>query len=85
MNHKEELNKLKQLEKEIHLGGGIDAIAKHKKKGKLTARERIEKLIDSDFLEIALFAGQNMYSSLVTPHRRGVVCGIRKNSKSAIV
>ena len=32
MNHKEELNKLKQLEKEIHLGGGIDAIAKHKKR-----------------------------------------------------
>lgn len=78
MNHKEELNKLKQLEKEIHLGGGIDAIAKHKKKGKLTARERIEKLIDSDFLEIALFAGQNMYSEFGNAPSAGVVCGIGK-------
>ena len=47
-----------RLEK-IRQGGGKNAIAKQKEKGKLTARERISYLIDenSTFIEIGAFAG----------------------------
>jgi len=47
----------------IHLGGGEKKIEKHHSKGKLTARERIEFLLDkgSDYLEMGEFAGYGMY------------------------
>jgi acetyl-CoA carboxylase carboxyltransferase component len=40
-------------------GGGEQAVERHRKRGKLTARERIELLLDRDapFLELAPFAG----------------------------
>jgi 3-methylcrotonyl-CoA carboxylase beta subunit len=62
----------------VRLGGGSDAIAKHHKRNKLTARERIEKLIDpaTDFLEIGLFAAYGMYESYGSAPSAGVVCGI---------
>jgi methylmalonyl-CoA carboxyltransferase large subunit len=46
-------------EKKEHLqqGGGADRLAKHKEQGKLTARERIETLVDpGSFEEFGLFA-----------------------------
>ena len=51
-----------KLEK-IYEGGGKAKIEKHHAKGKMTARERIEALIDPDTetLEIAAFAGEGMY------------------------
>lgn len=47
----------------IYEGGGKKKIEKHHNKGKLTARERIEKLIDPDSktIEIGAFAGDGMY------------------------
>ena len=44
-------------------GGGKKKIEKHHSKGKLTARERIDKLIDpeTDTIEIGAFAGEGMY------------------------
>ncbi|MBX2952617.1 MAG: acyl-CoA carboxylase subunit beta [Leadbetterella sp.] len=47
----------------LRLGGGIDKIKKHKAKGKLTAWERIEYLLDKDrdYLEVGIFAGDGMY------------------------
>ncbi|MBI1755985.1 MAG: methylcrotonoyl-CoA carboxylase [Fimbriimonas ginsengisoli] len=44
-------------------GGGPDAVAKHKKRGKLLARERIEALIDAGapFLEFSTLAANGMY------------------------
>lgn len=52
----------KQLE-QIKLGGGKKAIDKHKEKGKLTARERLELLFDKNkpTIEIGAFAGWEMY------------------------
>jgi acetyl-CoA carboxylase carboxyltransferase component len=49
--------------KKIHLGGGEKRIAAHKAKGKLTARERIEYLLDKNKpqLEIGTFVGEGMY------------------------
>jgi 3-methylcrotonyl-CoA carboxylase beta subunit len=48
---------------QIYLGGGKKAIDKHKEKGKLTARERIDSLVDKDsyVLEIGEFVGYEMY------------------------
>ncbi len=51
-----------RLEK-IHLGGGAAKIKKHQDKGKLTARDRINVLVDknSKLIEIGAFAGYEMY------------------------
>ncbi len=67
-NKNEDFNKLltSNLKKhllKIYKGGGTKNIEKHKAKGKLTARERITYLLDknSEALEIAAFAGDDMY------------------------
>jgi acetyl-CoA carboxylase carboxyltransferase component len=52
----------KKLNK-IHLGGGKEKIKKQKSKGKLSARERVNLLLDkeSSSIEIGAFAGYKMY------------------------
>ncbi len=57
-------------------GGGIDSIKKHKARNKLTARERIEKLIDpgSAFLEFSTLAATEMYNNEAPA--AGVITGI---------
>jgi 3-methylcrotonyl-CoA carboxylase beta subunit len=57
------LSALQRKIDKIHLGGGAKKIEKHHSKGKLTARERIEFLLDkgSDYLEMGEFAGYGMY------------------------
>ncbi|MDT0675949.1 acyl-CoA carboxylase subunit beta [Autumnicola musiva] len=49
--------------KEIKLGGGEKRIEKHHDKGKMTARERIDFLLDKnkESIEIGAFAGEGMY------------------------
>ncbi|MBS1722130.1 MAG: methylcrotonoyl-CoA carboxylase [Armatimonadetes bacterium] len=56
--------------------GGEEAVAKHKKRGKLLARERIEELLDegSPFLEFSTFAAWDMYKG--DAPAAGVVTGI---------
>jgi 3-methylcrotonyl-CoA carboxylase beta subunit len=67
----------RELEK-IFEGGGKKAIAKQKEKNKLTARERIDYLIDknSEFLEIGAFAGFEMYQEQGGCPAGGTVGGI---------
>ena len=57
------LSALKKKLVKVKLGGGKTRIEKHQSKGKLTARERIDYLLDSDTksIEIAAFAGEEMY------------------------
>jgi acetyl-CoA carboxylase carboxyltransferase component len=57
-------------------GGGPDAVAKHRKRGKLTARERIDRLVDpgSDFLEFSALAAHEMYKG--DAPSAGMVTGI---------
>lgn len=64
----------------VKRGGGKEAIDRHHKRGKLTARERIEKLIDpkSHFLEIGLFAAFEMYEEYGGAPSSGTVFGIGK-------
>lgn len=47
----DKLNKLMKLREQAALGGGADRIRKHKSKGKLTARERIELFVDKGSFE----------------------------------
>jgi 3-methylcrotonyl-CoA carboxylase beta subunit len=62
------------------LGGGKAAIEKHRKKGKLFVRDRIQKLVDpgSAFLEIGLFAAHDMYEEYGGAASAGTVFGIGK-------
>ncbi len=53
----ERVEHLREKRDEVQLGGGEEKIAKQHKQGKLTARERVTKLVDRDsFQEIGLFA-----------------------------
>lgn len=67
----------KKLEK-IHLGGGQKKIDKQHAKGKLTARERVEYLVDDieDFIEIGAFAGYGMYEDHGGCPGGGVIVGL---------
>jgi acetyl-CoA carboxylase carboxyltransferase component len=49
----------------VRAGGGTEAVEKHRRRKKLTARERVERLIDpgSDFLEFSPLAAFDMYSN----------------------
>jgi acetyl-CoA carboxylase carboxyltransferase component len=78
--YKELLRKLKAEKEKIKLGGGIKAIEKHKAKGKLTARERINKLVDNvkDFVELNSFAAWGMYNEYGGAPSAGTVFGIGK-------
>ena len=63
-------------------GGGDKYIDKQHKKGRLTARERINYLKDSgsDIHEIGLFAGFEMYEEYGSPAAGGVLAAILKIS-----
>ena len=62
----------------IENGGGKEKLEKIRAQGKLTARDRIAALIDSntDFLELGLFAGHEMYEEHGGCPAAGVVIGI---------
>ncbi len=69
---------LKSKAQKTRLGGGEKKIEDQHQKGKLTARERIDYLIDknSPFLEIGLFVGDGMYKEQGGCPSGGVVTGI---------
>ena len=56
-------DELQQLEARLRLGGGPDKIDRQHQQGKLTARERIEKLLDKDAYvqEIGLLVAHDQY------------------------
>ena len=57
------LSDLKKRLVKVKLGGGEKSIEKHKAKGKMTARERVNYLLDpkAKSIEIGAFAGEGMY------------------------
>jgi acetyl-CoA carboxylase carboxyltransferase component len=65
-------------EAKIKLGGGPKAIERQHEKGRLTARERVEKLIDpgTPFQELGLWAAHYMYTEHGGAPAAGVVTGI---------
>jgi len=62
----------------IRQGGGPDAIERQHAKGRLTARERIDGLIDpgSSFLELGLWAGYQVYDEWGGAPAAGVITGV---------
>ncbi len=62
----------------VELGGGTQAMEKHRSKGKLPARERIARLLDpgSTFLEIGQFAAYGMYEEHGGAPSAGTVFGV---------
>jgi len=72
------LSHYRRMREQIMLGGGKKQLEKIKKQNKLSARERIQYLIDkgSTFLELGLFAGYGMYEEAGGCPAGGVVAGI---------
>ncbi|MCB0537701.1 MAG: acyl-CoA carboxylase subunit beta, partial [Bacteroidetes bacterium] len=79
---------LRHKKEQAYLGGGKKSIEKHKAKGKLTARERIDLLLDENApqLEIGTLAGDDMYKEYGGCPSGGVVVKIGYvHSKQCIV
>ena len=72
--------------KRVYLGGGEKRIEKHHAKGKMTARERIDFLLDTPeaAIEIGAFAGDGMYKEHGGCPSGGVVVKIGKVSGKSI-
>ena len=70
------LEQLNERVRHVQQGGGADAIAKHRKRNKLLARERVQLLCDPDtpFLELSPLAAWNMYHNEAPS--AGIVTGI---------
>jgi len=85
--HTSALNELSKLSSQIQLGGGKSRIQKHKEKGKLTARERIDYLFDNpkDAIEIGEFAAHQMYPEHGGCPSAGVVVKIGKVSSKMVI
>lgn len=72
------VSEMKQRMEKIKLGGGPKRIEKLHSQGKLTARERIDYLLDDpkDFVEVGGFVGNNMYKEYGGCPSGGVVIGM---------
>src|SRR5436190_7528977 len=67
---------LRERTAQIARGGGDKATERHRSRGKLTARERIDRLLDPDpaFLELSALAAWEMYDGQAPS--AGIVTGI---------
>jgi acetyl-CoA carboxylase carboxyltransferase component len=86
--YKNLLRKLNAEKEKIKLGGGKKALQKQKEKGKLTARERINRLVDNekDFFELNTFAAYGMYEEYGGAPSSGTIFGIGKiNGKNHVI
>src|SRR6516165_9319395 len=70
------LQELIERVQQVQQGGGEHAIARHRKRNKLLARERVELLCDPDtpFLELSPLAAWNIYHNEAPS--AGIVTGI---------
>ena len=76
------LTEIKNEEERIRQGGGAKAIESQHKKRRLTARERIAKLIDpkTEFFELGLYAAYEMYEEWGGAPAAGTVVGLGRVS-----
>ncbi|MEO1383849.1 MAG: carboxyl transferase domain-containing protein, partial [Bacteroidota bacterium] len=81
-HNRELLRKLQGHLQKVYMGGGEKSLAKHRKKGKLPARERINLLLDdkNDWLEVGALAAHGMYEEQKGAPSAGVVTGIGRVS-----
>ncbi|HEV7786862.1 MAG TPA: carboxyl transferase domain-containing protein [Thermoanaerobaculia bacterium] len=73
-----EVERLREQEGQIRLGGGLKAQDKQRAQGKMTARERVEALCDpgAPFLELGLWVADGFYREYGGAPAAGVVIGI---------
>jgi acetyl-CoA carboxylase carboxyltransferase component len=70
---------IRNEEEQIREGGGHKAIESQHAKGRLTARERIERLVDpGSFFELGLFAAYRMYEEWGGAPAAGVITGLAR-------
>ena len=74
------LTEIRVQEEQIRQGGGTRAIEAQHKKDRLTARERIVKLIDPDtpFFELGIYAAHKMYEEWGGAPAAGTVTGLAR-------
>lgn len=79
-NMNELLDDFRGEEEQIREGGGAKAIESQHKKGRLTARERIAKLIDpgTKFFELGIFAAYEMYEEWGGAPAAGTLTGLAR-------
>jgi acetyl-CoA carboxylase carboxyltransferase component len=73
-----EVERLREEEDRIRLGGGLKAQDKQRAQGKMTARERVEALCDpgAPFLELGLWVAHGFYEEYGGAPAAGVVVGV---------
>ena len=78
-------SELRELETKLRLGGGAERVEKQHKQGKLTARERIDLLLDEDSFsqEIGLLVAYDQYDSAAPA--AGVVTTVGRVSGREVV
>ena len=87
MPWQELINEFQKSSDRIELGGGPKAIDRQHAKGRLTARERISKLLDtgSFFLEVGRWAAWEMYTEWGGTSSASVVCGMGQVSGRTVM
>src|SRR6201981_2443441 len=66
-------------EEQISEGGGVKAIESQHSKGRLTARERIHRLVDpGSFFELGIYAAYRMYDEWGGAPAAGVITGLAR-------
>jgi 3-methylcrotonyl-CoA carboxylase beta subunit len=81
------VEKLKHVHSAVSLGGSQAARDKHTKRGKLLARDRIDRLLDTEepFLELSPLAGYNLYGDEQVP-AGGIITGVgRVSGKNCMI
>jgi 3-methylcrotonyl-CoA carboxylase beta subunit len=81
------LTEIKNEEQRISQGGGTKAIESQHKKGRMTARERISKLIDpkTEFFELGLYAAYEMYEEWGGAPAAGTITGLARVSGRQVI
>jgi 3-methylcrotonyl-CoA carboxylase beta subunit len=81
------LTEIKNEEERIRQGGGAKAIESQHKKGRLTARERIAKLIDpkTEFFELGIYAAYEMYEEWGGAPAAGTIVGLGRVSSRQVM
>jgi 3-methylcrotonyl-CoA carboxylase beta subunit len=74
----ERLSQIKNEEEKIRQAGGAKAVEAQHKKNRLTARERIARLIDpkTEFFELGIFAAWEMYAEYGGAPAAGTITGL---------
>jgi len=76
MNMQEEIERLRHFRADALQGGGPEEIAKHRDKGKLFARDRVQLLLDpGTFVETGMFVGHDFFTGQEKTFGDGTITG----------